>query len=49
MNPDITIQQEKAIQLLLAGANVASAARELGIDRTTIYVWQKPARCSHSR
>ena len=41
MNPNITIMQEKAIQLLLAGATVAAAARELGIDRTTIYAWHK--------
>lgn len=41
MNPDITILQQKAIQLLLTGTTVAAAARELGIDRTTIYSWQK--------
>ena len=41
MNPDITILQQKAIQLLLTGTTIAAAARELGIDRTTIYTWHK--------
>jgi transposase-like protein len=33
--------QERAVQLLLSGFTVAAAARELGIDRTTIYTWRK--------
>lgn len=39
--PTVTAIQERAIQLLLAGSTVAAAARELGIDRTTIYTWRK--------
>jgi transposase-like protein len=37
----ITPIQERAIGLLLSGTTVAAAARELGIDRTTIYTWRK--------
>jgi transposase-like protein len=38
---EITPIQEKTIQLLVAGSSVAAAARELNIDRTTIYTWRK--------
>ena len=41
METDLTVTQQKAIQLLLSGATVTAAARELGIDRTTIYVWRR--------
>ena len=41
MSQNITIMQEKAIHLLLTGTTVAAAARELGVDRTTIYAWRK--------
>ena len=41
METDLTVTQQKAIQLLLSGSTVTAAARELGIDRTTIYVWRR--------
>ena len=41
MENDLTVTQQKAIRLLLVGTTVAAAARELDIDRTTIYVWRK--------
>jgi len=46
---DITILQQRTIQLLLAGSSVSASARELGIDRTTIYAWRKsdPASTAH--
>ena len=41
METDLNVTQRKAIQLLLSGSTVTAAARELGIDRTTIYVWRR--------
>ena len=38
---EINTLQQRTIQLLLSGSTVAAAARELGIDRTTIYAWHK--------
>ena len=37
---EITPLQAKAIQLLHAGSTVVAAARELQIDRTTVYTWR---------
>ena len=33
--------QQRAVQLLLSGSNVSSVARDIGVDRTTIYNWRK--------
>jgi len=46
---EITTLQQRAIQLLLAESTVSAAARQLGIDRTTIYAWRKsdPAFTTH--
>ena len=38
-------RQQKAVQLLLSGATVAAVARDLGVDRTTIYNWRRNNPC----
>lgn len=40
-NGTLTPQQERAIELLLAGSTRVGAAEEVGIGRTTLYRWLK--------
>lgn len=43
INPDsgLTILQEKAALLLASGESITSVSEELGLNRSTIYEWQK--------
>lgn len=40
----LTLQQEKAITLLLSGKSITEVAKELGVTRQTIWEWKKKNR-----
>ena len=38
---DLTPQQQRALEALLAGQTVTAAANTAGVDRSTVHRWQK--------